>query len=89
MLSHRKIKGQGLLEYIALTALIAIVSISAVKLLGSKVQQHITRVTNNFDRNMRTGARSQQNAATSDDESSAPQRRPDRRTSIGGITLPF
>ena len=53
-----KQKGQGLLEYVALTALVAIVSISAVKTLGSKVRQHITKVTNSFDRSMKSSARS-------------------------------
>lgn len=50
-------KGQGLVEYIALTALIAIVSISTLKLLGGKVKTRLNQVTNTFDRNVQSGLR--------------------------------
>lgn len=48
-------KGQGLVEYIALTALVAVVSLSAVKFLGSKVKTHIQGTANRFDRTIRSG----------------------------------
>lgn len=50
--------GQGLVEYVALTALIAIVSIGAVKTFGGKVQKRLTQITTNFDNNIQQGLKS-------------------------------
>lgn len=70
--SKRTSRGQGLLEYIALTALVAIVSLSAVKLLGSKVKTHVTRATGAFDRTMRAGFNAARSAPTEDNDGGAP-----------------
>jgi Flp pilus assembly pilin Flp len=54
---YRKNKGQGLVEYIALTALVAVVCIGTVRLFGSKVRQRLTQVSTTFDRNIQQGLR--------------------------------
>lgn len=47
--------GQSMVEYVALTALVAIVSIGTVKILGSKVRSRLNQITNTFDRNIQQG----------------------------------
>ncbi len=48
-------KGQGMVEYIALTALVAIVCIGGVKVLGNKVRHRLTQITTKFDHNISQG----------------------------------
>lgn len=48
-------RGQSLVEYVALTALVAIVSIGTVKLFGGKVKSRLNQITNTFDRNIQQG----------------------------------
>jgi Flp pilus assembly pilin Flp len=45
---HKK-RGQGLVEYIALTALVAIVCIGAVKALGTKLQRKLNQIASSFE----------------------------------------
>lgn len=51
-------RGQGLIEYIALTALVSIVSIGAIKTLGAKVKSQLTHITNTFERTLHSGMQS-------------------------------
>lgn len=51
--NHRR--GQGLVEYVALTALVAIVCIGTVKVFGSKVTRHLNSVSNKFDKAVKKG----------------------------------
>ncbi len=88
----RRILGQGLVEYIALTALVAVVSLGAVKFLGTKVRTHIQGTANRFDRTLRTGlsARGHSNASdhdesTGDHETSSPLPRGRGRSSVFDI----
>ena len=60
----KKNKGQGLIEYIALTALVAIVSIGAIRLLGGKVQKYLNRVSGNFEHNLQVGLKYNSNKET-------------------------
>ncbi|MGE4231854.1 MAG: hypothetical protein AB7F43_00860 [Bacteriovoracia bacterium] len=54
-------QGQGLVEYIALTALLAIVCIGGIRVLGSKVRVRLNQITTTFDRTMQQGlSRTQQ-----------------------------
>lgn len=55
---NRSQRGQSLVEYVALTALVAIVSIGTVKLFGGKVKSRLNQVTNAFDRNIQQGLKS-------------------------------
>lgn len=66
-------RGQSLVEYVALTALVAIVSIGTVKLFGSKVKSRLNQVTNTFDRNIQQGLKAKvaKNSESDDDENSA------------------
>ncbi len=48
-------RGQGLIEYIALTTLIAIVSITAIRSFGSKVNKRLTQISNAFDHQIQIG----------------------------------
>lgn len=47
--------GQSLVEYVALTALVAIVSIGTVKIFGGKVRTRLNQITTTFDRNIQQG----------------------------------
>ncbi|HRK02832.1 MAG TPA: hypothetical protein PLH57_09215 [Oligoflexia bacterium] len=49
------VRGQGLVEYIALTALVAVVCIGTVKVFGSKVTRQLNSVSNKFDQTIRKG----------------------------------
>lgn len=66
-------RGQSLVEYIALTALVAIVSIGTVKLFGSKVKSRLSQVTLSFDRNVQQGLKSKpaRNLLDEDEEQGA------------------
>lgn len=60
-------RGQSLVEYVALTALVAIVSIGTVKLFGSKVKSRLNQVTNTFDRNIQQGLKAKVSRETDND----------------------
>ena len=68
-IQKRKNKGQSLVEYVALTALVAIVSIGTVKLFGGKVRTRLNQITNVFDRNIQQGLRSKVDTSGTDDTS--------------------
>lgn len=63
----RKSRGQSLVEYIALTALVAIVSIGTVKVFGGKVRSRLNQITNAFDRNVQQGLKAHINIEESGD----------------------
>ncbi len=67
---HKKMKkkGQSLVEYVALTALVAIVCIGTVRLLGGKVKMRLNQVTKSFDKNVQYGLKTKQNKTTDDDD---------------------
>ena len=65
---RKRLRGQGLLEYIALTALVAIVCITTVKALGNRVKTQVGRVQSSFDRAMRTGPAPSRGAAEARDD---------------------
>ena len=73
---RKKRRGQGLLEYIALTALVAIVCIGTVKALGNRVKTQVNRVTSSFDRAMRVGPATSRGATGDDDEGENNERTP-------------
>ena len=50
MQKTQKQSGQGLLEYLILIALIALISITATKKLGTKIQTKINEARNAIDR---------------------------------------
>ncbi len=59
--------GQSLVEYLAITTLIAIASLGSVKILGQKVKAHINRTTQSFDRTLKlspTRSRTQSSLST-------------------------
>ena len=66
--AHSKQRGQSLVEYVALTALVAIVSIGTVKVFGSKVRSRLNQITNAFDRNVQQGLKVKANRSPSDDD---------------------
>jgi Flp pilus assembly pilin Flp len=57
-------KGQGLVEYVAITVLVAIVSIGTVKAFGSKIKKHMDKVTSKIDSTLTIRA----SASLGDDE---------------------
>lgn len=65
---RRKQKGQSLVEYVALTALVAIVSIGTVKVFGGKVRSRLNQITNTFDRNVQQGLKARNARADDEDE---------------------
>ncbi len=67
-MNNKNNKGQSLVEYIALTALVAIVSVGTVKVFGNKVQRRLNQITNTFDRNMQQGLKSRHSNNSDDDE---------------------
>ena len=54
-LTNIKMRGQGLVEYVALTALVAIVCVGTVKIFGARVTRHLNSVSTRFDNTIRTG----------------------------------
>ena len=86
----RQNQGQGLVEYIALTALVAIVSIGTIKVLGTKVRSHLNKVASSFDRTMKTGLRSRTaNAdATEENDDDPDVSRSQSRTERSAPSLP-
>lgn len=77
---HRETqRGQSLVEYVALTALVAIVSIGTVKVFGGKVRSRLNQITNTFDRNVQQGLKSKaREGSENSEEGDLP----------GGIQLP-
>ncbi len=73
--SRKRLQGQGLLEYIALTALVAIVCIGTMKTLGSRVKFQVGRVTKSFDSAMKAGP-APSRGATDREEGDADERTP-------------
>lgn len=53
--NHTTRKGQSLIEYIALTALVAIVSISTVKALGTVVKKNMFHIQGQVSAIMKVG----------------------------------
>jgi Flp pilus assembly pilin Flp len=61
-------RGQSLVEYVALTALVAIVSIGTVKLFGGKVRTRLNQITTTFDRNVQQGLKTRANHSADDED---------------------
>lgn len=81
----KAILGQGLVEYVALTALVAIVCIGTVKAFGGKIRTRLNQITNTFDRNIQQGLKARGHSRGShNDNDSLPL--PGRK---GGLPLPF
>lgn len=78
--------GQSLVEYVALTALVAIVSIGTVKMFGGKVRSRLNQITNTFDKNVQYGLRTKDN---DNDDVSEDVRVPKNITLPGGLKLPL
>lgn len=86
--ANRRQRGQSLVEYVALTALVAIVSIGTVKLFGSKVRTRLNQITNTFDRNIQQGLKKvpARDFAADDEDEDAGNDNPLRLP--GGFKLP-
>lgn len=85
MRKKRNQTGQSLVEYVALTALVAIVSIGTVKVFGGKIRSRLNQITNTFDKNVQQGLSGRGRALaddTAEPESSYRIRLP------GGLKLP-
>jgi Flp pilus assembly pilin Flp len=81
-MKNRKSNGQSLIEYVALTALVAIVSIGTVKVFGNKVRTRLNQITTTFDRNIQQGLKAKRGIEDeSEDNSHLPN--------IGLPRLPF
>lgn len=87
--NHSARKGQSLIEYVALTALVAVVSIGAVRLFGSKVQRRLNQITGSFDHNIQVGLKVHNRIGNDDDGeddgAGLPQPRGKTRGLPGGI----
>ncbi|MEW6055367.1 MAG: hypothetical protein AB1540_02035 [Bdellovibrionota bacterium] len=82
-------RGQGLIEYVALTALVAIVSIGTVKLFGSKVRSRLNQVANTFDRNVKQGLKQRPMSSESQEETEdGGSRLPKGIRLPGGVPIP-
>ena len=84
-------RGQSLVEYVALTALVAIVSIGTVKVFGSKVRSRLNQITNTFDRNVQQGLKGRPSRTAEDDDdidAAPPMRLPGGLKLPGGIRIP-
>lgn len=68
----RKNLGQSLIEYVALTALVAVVSIGAVRVFGGKLKKRLEQVSTKFDGTLTVGYK---NHAGDDDEEVTPKSR--------------
>ncbi len=92
MKRNRKISGQSLVEYVALTALVAIVSIGTVKVFGGKVRTRLDQITKTFDKNVQSGLHGRRTASsTEDDEEDADSDGPKFPRGFklpGGLKLP-
>jgi len=77
--------GQSLIEYIAITALVAIVSIGAVKTFGSKVRTRLSQVTTSFDRNIQQGLKARPSSSYDDFETSPARSR--KRMQFPGLLV--
>lgn len=87
MPNQKKQKGQSLVEYVALTALVAIVSIGTVKVFGNKVRSRLNQITNTFDRNVQQGLKARVSRDASDDNGDEDSKPPVLRLP-GGIRIP-
>lgn len=70
-------KGQSLIEYVALTALVAIVCITAVRSFGGRVQRRLNQISTSFEHNLQLGMKYNSNKAD-DGEDDAPGPRSNR-----------
>ncbi|MBI3544158.1 MAG: Flp family type IVb pilin [Deltaproteobacteria bacterium] len=61
-------RGQSLVEYVALTALVAIVSIGTVKVFGGKVRTRLDQITKTFDKNVQQGLHGHRSSAADDED---------------------
>jgi Flp pilus assembly pilin Flp len=61
-------RGQSLVEYVALTALVAIVSIGTIKAFGGKVRTRLNQITTAFDKNVQQGLHDRRTSSHDDDE---------------------
>lgn len=86
-LKNRK-RGQSLVEYVALTALVAIVSIGTVKIFGGKVRTRLNQITNTFDKNIQQGLNRSRAVADDGDDGDDEVRIPRTIRLPGGIKLP-
>ena len=71
-------KGQSLIEYVALTALVAIVCITAVRSFGGRVQRRLNQISSSFEHNLQLGMKYNSNKADNDSEDDAPGPRSNR-----------
>ncbi|MBI3555514.1 MAG: hypothetical protein HY074_04545 [Deltaproteobacteria bacterium] len=91
MKMNKKNKGQSLVEYVALTALVAIVSIGTVKVFGGKVRSRLDQITKTFDRNVQSGLHGRRTAASAGDEEDDEEEMPRFPRGMklpGGLKLP-
>lgn len=83
-------RGQSLVEYIALTALVAIVSIGTVKTFGGRVRARLDQVTKTFDRNVQQGLHGRSRSAAYDDDGEDGDDSNSRSVRLpGGLRLPL
>ena len=61
-------RGQSMVEYVALTALVAIVCIGTVKVFGGKVRSRLNQITNTFDRNIQAGLKAKPDLGGDDED---------------------
>ncbi len=66
--TQRSQRGQGLIEYLALTALIAVVCVGTVKFLGSRVKSRMVQITRSFDSAVQSGLRNRTVRAQQNDD---------------------
>ena len=79
--------GQSLIEYVALTALVAVVSIGSVRLFGSKIRQRLEQVSTKFDATLKVGYKSPKNSNQNPDDPDDGSD-PDSGSSGGSHSLP-
>ena len=87
---NKKSSGQSLVEYVALTALVAIVSIGTVKVFGGKVRSRLDQITKTFDKNVQSGLHGRRSAAlSSEDDDDSDEEMPRFPMKLpGGFKLP-
>jgi hypothetical protein len=74
--------GQGLLEYLILTALVTMTSLGALKYLGSKVKTRVQQMANTFDHAVQQGLKGGSVHNNSDSSSSSEKRSRKRNSAI-------
>ena len=87
---NQKTRGQGLVEYVALTALVAIVSIGTVKAFGGKVRSRLDQITKSFDKTVQQGlhGRSRSYSVGEDEDGEDESQAPRIIKLPGGVSLP-